>query len=162
MCHKTAREVSRYENVTMTNYWWVAPVLSLVGALLGGMLASWVSGLLAERRAERSLVREARIAVERWYATRVGPMNIYYPGVDPRILREISDELIKEFFNRHFEETVQAKSALGAVRHLDGVLGDIVDLQQWKLPEDRIDEIRSGLMRAETHAWKGTRAESKK
>lgn len=53
----------------------IVPALALVGGLLGGYLAQVVGGSVAERREDRRLLREARVALERWVATRTGPMG---------------------------------------------------------------------------------------
>lgn len=143
----------------MSDFWWVAPILSLIGALLGGMLASWVGSLLAERRADRALVREARIALERWHATRVGPMALGYPGIGQDIMKPISEDSIRQFFNRHLENTFEAKAALGAVRSLDGAFAEVLDLERWDLPAEEIEGLRIALLRAEKRAWKGKRDE---
>lgn len=49
----------------MTEYWWIAAFLVLVGVRLGGLLSSLITNMLSERRAERVLVSEARIALKR-------------------------------------------------------------------------------------------------
>ena len=135
----------------MVDFWWVAPILALIGALLGGMLA--------ERRADRALVREARIALERWHATRVGPVALGYPGIGEDIMKPISEDSVRQFFSRHLQSTFEAKVALGAVRNLDGAFADVLDLERWDLPAEEIEGLRSALVRAEKRAWKGKRDE---
>lgn len=139
----------------MTDFWWIAPVLALVGALLGGMLSSWVSNILGERRAERALVRDARIALERWHATRVGPYPLAYPGVDPSVMAAVSEEALTSFFERHLQATYEAKAALGSIRHLDRKVAATLDMERWDLPAEEIGELRSALVDAEKRAWKG-------
>jgi len=141
----------------MSDYWWVAPVLALVGALLGGMLSSWISNLLGERRAERALVRDARIALERWHATRVGPYPLAYPGVDPSVMTAVSDEALTRFFERHLQATFEAKAALGSIRHLDRQVAAALDVERWDLPTEEMEGLRSALVRAERRALKGKR-----
>ena len=141
----------------MSDYWWVAPVLALVGALLGGMLSSWITNLLGERRAERALVRDARIALERWHATRVGPYPLAYPGVDPSVMAAVSEDSLKRFFERHLQATFEAKAALGSIRHLDRQVAAALDAERWDLPTDQMEELRNALVRAEKRAWKGKR-----
>ena len=141
----------------MTDYWWVASVLALVGALLGGMLSTWIGNLLGERRAERALVRDARIALERWHATRVGPFPLSYPGVDASVMDSVSEKALMQFFERHLQATFDAKAALGSIRHLDNQLAASLDLERWDLPADQVDELRHALVRAEKRAWKGVR-----
>lgn len=144
----------------MTDYWWVAPVLALVGALLGGMLSSWISNLLGERRAERALVRDARIALERWHATRVGPYPLSYPGVDSNVMDAVSEKELTQFFERHLQATFEAKAALGSIRYLDRQLAAFLDLERWDLPTEQMEELRHALARAEKRAWKGKRDQS--
>jgi len=141
----------------MSDYWWVAPVLALVGALLGGMLSSWISNLLGERRAERALVRDARIALERWHATRVGPYPLAYPGVDPSVMTAVSDEALTRFFERHLQATFEAKAALGSIRHLDRQVAAALDVERWDLPTEEMEGLRSALVRAERRALRGKR-----
>lgn len=141
----------------MSDYWWVAPVLALVGALLGGMLSSWITNLLGERRAERARVRDARIALERWHATRIGPYPLDYPGVDPKVMAAVSEDSLKRFFERHLQATFEAKAALGSIRHLDRRVAAALDAEDWNLPTDQMDELRNALVCAEKRAWKGKR-----
>lgn len=141
----------------MSDYWWVAPVLALVGALLGGMLSSWITNLLGERRAERALVRDARIALERWHATRVGPYPLAYPGVDPSVMAAVSEDALKRFFERHLQATFEAKAALGSIRHLDRKIAAALDVERWDLPTKDMEGLRSALVRAEKRAWQGKR-----
>jgi len=141
----------------MSDFWWVAPVLALVGALLGGMLASWISNLLGERRAERALVRDARIALERWHATRVGPYPLAYPGVDPSVMTAVSEDALTKFFERHLQATYEAKAALGSIRHLDRKVAATLDIERWDLPVEEIEALRGALASAEKRAWKGKR-----
>jgi hypothetical protein len=141
----------------MSEYWWVAPVLALVGALLGGMLSSWITNLLGERRAERALVRDARIALERWHATRVGPYPLAYPGVDPSMMTAVSEDALKTFFERHLQATFEAKAALGSIRHLDRKIAAALDVERWDLPTKDMEGLRSALVRAEKRAWQGKR-----
>lgn len=143
----------------MGDFWWVAPIPALIGALLGGMLASWVGSLLAERWADRALVREARTSLERWHATRVGPVALGYPGISEDIMKPISEDSVRQFFSRHLQSTFEAKAALGAVRNLGGAFADVLDLERWDLPAEEIEGLRSALVRAEKRAWKGKRDE---
>lgn len=141
----------------MSDFWWVGPVLALVGALLGGMLSSWITNLLGERRAERALVREARIALERWHATRVGPYPLAYPGVDPSVMAAVSEDALKRFFERHLQATFEAKAALGSIRHLDRQIAAALDVERWDLPAEQMEQLRRALVRAEKRAWNGKR-----
>ena len=81
---------------------WIVPILSLVGALFGGSVSGLVSHRLAERRVDTDLVRDARIALECWYATRSGPWDPQYDGIDPELLKNISDRTLEDFFKRYF------------------------------------------------------------
>lgn len=137
--------------------WWLAPVLALIGALLGGVIAAWTNGLVAERRTERALVRDARLALERWNATRVGPSNVQYEGLSAELLAAVSDQAHRRFFDTHFAETTKAKAALGAVRHLDGRIAEVVDLDDWLIPHERVPQLREALSKAEARALWGRR-----
>ena len=53
---------------------WIGPIPSLVGALFGGSVFAPVSHRLTERRVDADLIGDARIALERWHATRSGPL----------------------------------------------------------------------------------------
>ena len=133
---------------------WLVALLSLIGALFGGVFSSIVSNRLSERRADLELIREARIALERWDAARSGPNDIKYPDVDESILKTIEDRLIVIFFDRYFEESYKTKVALGVVRHWDSRIADILDGSDWRIPEDRVDDLRSALKNAEMQAKK--------
>jgi hypothetical protein len=133
----------------MTDLWWVTPLLALVGGILGGSIASWVSGQIAERREDRRLLREARVALERWKATSHGPLVQGYPGLDPDQVRHVQERSTAQFFERHFEATLEAKAALGAVRRYDPRIAEVLDEETWKLPAERIDELRDALSAAE-------------
>lgn len=78
---------------------WFVPTLSLVGALFGGSISAIVSNRLAERRLDIELIREARIALERWHATRIGPLDPQYPGIDSKHLKNIGDQTLEDFFS---------------------------------------------------------------
>lgn len=133
---------------------WVTPILSLLGALLGGVIVARVNGQVAEHRAERALVRDARIALERWWANQNGPRDVNYPGMDPEFMAEVSRSAAREFFATYFLENSKARAALGAVRHLDNRIGPILDESpDWRLPADRVGELRSALREAEFRAW---------
>lgn len=138
----------------------IIPALALVGALLGGYLTQLTGGSVAERREDRRLLREARAALERWVATRTGPLGIAYPGISPEDMAPIQKRSLDEFFARHFEATFEAKAALGAVRRFDERIGRILDLDRWDLPIERIDELRDALTQAERRA-KLTKRETK-
>lgn len=116
---------------------WLVALLSLIGALFGGVFSSIVSNRLSERRADLELIREARIALERWDAARSDPNDIKYPDVDESILKTIEDRLIVIFFDRYFEESYKTKVALGVVRHWDSRIADILDGSGWRIPERR-------------------------
>lgn len=127
---------------------WLGPVLSLIGALFGGLLAVWFTARSNERRAIREQVREARIAVERCVASRLGPDAIDYPGMDPQVIAEIQRDRRKVFFERYFDSNFEAKAALGAVKHLDAELSRLLDKHSsWRLEEDEISDIRLALNR---------------
>lgn len=83
----------------------VVPVLALAGALLGGYLTQLTGGWVAERREDRRLLREARVALERWVATRTGPMGLAYPGISAEDMAPIQKRSLEEFFARHFQAT---------------------------------------------------------
>lgn len=127
----------------------VTALLALGGALLGGYLSQIVGGRVAERREDRRLIREARVAFERWVATRVGPVNLGYPGVPSDQMQPISEKAFADFFDRHFSATVEAKAALGAVRKFDSRIGEVLDLERWDIPSEQINEIREALQSAE-------------
>lgn len=127
----------------------VTALLALGGALLGGYLSQIVGGRVAERREDRRLVREAQVAFERWVATRVGPVNLGYPGVSSDQMQPISERAFADFFDRHFSATVDAKAALGVVRKLDSRIGEVLDLERWDIPSERINELREALQAAQ-------------
>ena len=133
---------------------WLVALLSLIGALFGGVFSSIVSNRLSERRADLELIREARIALERWNATRSGPIDPGYPGIDDARMKTIKDKALENFFERFFEESYKARSALGAVRDWDRRISDVVDDSSWRIPEDKLSDLRSALRDAEVRARK--------
>lgn len=139
---------------------WVVPVMALVGALLGGYLTQLTGGSIAERREDRRLLREARVALERWVATRTGPLGMAYPGISPDDMAPIQKQSLQDFFGRHFQATFEAKAALGAVRRFDERIGRILDLERWDLPIESVGELRDALTQAERRA-KLTKRETK-
>lgn len=139
---------------------WIVPVLALVGGLLGGYLTQIVGGSVVERREDRRLLREARVALERWVATRIGPMGVEYPGISREEMAPIRQQSLEDFFARHFQATIEAKSALGAVRRFDERIGLILDESRWDLPIESVGELRDALTQAERRA-KLTRRETK-
>lgn len=130
----------------------ITPVLALVGALLGGYLTQLTGGLVAERREDRRLLREARAALERWKATRVGPLALAYPGISRERMANKEDQSQQEFFRRHFEATFEAKAALGAVRRFDDRIGRVLDLDRWDIPLESLGELREAITLAERRA----------
>lgn len=131
---------------------WFVPLLSLIGALFGGSISAIVSNRLAERRLDVELIREARITLERWYATRVGPLDPQYPGIDSKRLKNIGDQTLEDFFQKHFEESYKLLAALGSVRSWDGRIGDVIDRSDWRIPEGAVPELRTALRDAERKA----------
>ena len=131
---------------------WLVPVLSLIGALFGGSISAIVSNRLAERKPDLELIKEARIALERWYATRNGPLDPQYPGIDPQRLKSIGDQALENFFQRYFEESYRLLAALGSVRSWDGRIGNIIDKSDWRIPEESVPELRTALKDAERMA----------
>lgn len=127
----------------------ITAILALVGALLGGYLSQVAGGRVAERREDRRLIREAQVAFERWVATRVGPVNPGYPGVPYEQMKPVSEKAFADFFDRHFSATVEAKAALGVVRRFDPRIGQVLDVERWDIPAEKIDEIRHALQRAD-------------
>lgn len=117
-------------------------------------------GWVAERREDRRLLREARAALERWVATRIGPMSLAYPGISPEDMAPIRKRSFEEFFERHFQATFEAKAALGSVRRFDERIGRILDLERWDLPIESVGELREALTQAERRA-KLTQRETK-
>lgn len=138
----------------------IVAVLALVGALLGGYLTQVVGGSVAERREDRRLLREARVALERWVATRTGPMGLGYPGISPSDMEPIQKKSLEDFFSRHFQATFEAKAGLGAVRRFDERIGRILDQDRWDLPIESVGELRDALTQAERRA-KLTKRETK-
>lgn len=138
----------------------IVPALALIGALLGGYLTQVVGGTVAERREDRRLLREARVALERWVATRTGPIEIGYPGISPTDMVPIQKKSLEDFFSRHFRATFEAKAALGAVRRFDERIGRILDQDRWDLPIESVGELRDALTQAERRA-KLTKRETK-
>lgn len=137
----------------MSSFWWVTPLLALVGALAGSALSPWLSARYAERRADRALVREARVAFERHRATRVAPDLQGYPGMSDQLIAEIREKTYREFFDNYFGETQKARAALGAIRHLAPETGEILDGADWRLRDEDATKIRGILERAEDEAW---------
>ncbi len=133
---------------------WFVPTLSLVGALFGGSISAIVSNRLAERRLDIELIREARIALERWHATRIGPLDPQYPGIDSERLKNIGDQTLEDFFQRHFEESYKLLAALGSVRSWDDRIGDVIDRSDWRIPKESVPELRTALRDAERRARK--------
>ena len=131
---------------------WIVPILSLVGALFGGSVSGLVSHRLAERRVDTDLIRDARTALECWYATRSGPLDPQYDGIDPERLKNIGDRTLEDFFKRYFEECYKLLAALGAVRIWDDRIGVILDRSDWCIPEDSVPELRVALKDAESKA----------
>ncbi|QDZ16294.1 hypothetical protein [Humibacter ginsenosidimutans] len=142
----------------MTDMWWLTPLLALLGALLGAFVSPWISGIVGERRAERTLVRDARIALERWNATRTGPSNVQYPGMDATLLAEVSNDAHRKFFTEHFAASLNARAALGAVRQLDDRIAKVVDVEDWRIPVESLIDLREGLAKAEMRAMAGLRS----
>ena len=138
---------------------WV-PALALVGALFGGYLTQLAGGSVSERREDRRLLREARVALERWVATRNGPLGMAYPGISPDDMAPIQKQSLEDFFSRHFQATFEAKAALGAVRRFDERIGKTLDQDRWDLPIENISELRDALTQAERRA-KLTKRETK-
>lgn len=48
------------------------------------------------------MLREARVALERWVATRLGPMGLAYPGITSTDLAPIQKRLSEDFLSRCF------------------------------------------------------------
>jgi hypothetical protein len=138
----------------------IVPVLALAGALLGGYLTQLAGGSVAERREDRRLLREARVALERWVATRIGPMSMSYPGISSADMAPIQKKSLEDFYDRHFQATFEAKAALGAVRRFDERIGRILDQDRWDLPIESVGELRDALTQAERRA-KLTKRETK-
>lgn len=130
----------------------LTPLLALIGALVGGFLTQLTGGRVAERREDRRLLREARVALERWVATRHGPIALEYPGTPPEHMAKITEQSRADFFQRHFTATVEAKAALGAVRRFDDRIGRVLDQDRWDLPMESIGELREALTLAERRA----------
>ena len=130
----------------------VVPLSALAGALLGGYLTQLTGGWVAERREDRRLLREARVALERWVATRTGPIGLGYPGVSEEDMAPIRKKSLEEFFARNFQATFEAKAALGSVRRFDERIGRILDLDRWDLPIECVGELREALTQAERRA----------
>lgn len=129
---------------------WIALILSFAGSLLGGVLTPWVNSRLSQTTKKVERIKQARVAVERWYATRVGPTEIEYPGLERSLLGEVNRRANLQFFDRHFEESYKVRAALGEVRQYDERIGEILDdSDDWRLPEKRVDELRDALKDAE-------------
>ena len=133
---------------------WFVRTLSLVGALFGGSVSVIVSNRLAERRLDIELIRDARITLERRHATRIGPLDPQYPGIDSERLKNIGDQTLEDFFQRHFEESYKLLAALGSVRSWDDRIGDVIDRSDWRIPKESIPELRTALRDAERRARK--------
>lgn len=130
---------------------WLAPVLSLIGALAGGLLAAWFTSQQEEKRIVREQVREARSVLERCAASRIAPDAIDYPGMETALMAEIRADRQKVFFNRYFDLNFEAKAALGAIRHLDDQLLQLMQQHDsWRLEEAEIAIIRVALTRIDS------------
>ena len=112
-------------------------------------MAACISHRLAQRRLDVELIREARIALEWWYATRVGPRDLQYPGVDPEFLKSVNDRAVDDFFKRYLEESYRLLVALGSVRSWDDRIGAVIHRSDWRIPEDSVPELRKALEGAE-------------
>lgn len=129
---------------------WLGPVLSLSGALSGGLLAAWFTSRREERRLVREQVRVARTAVERCAASQLGPDVIAYPGDDPQLIAEIRRNRWQIFFDLYFDSNFEAKAGLGAVRHLDTEMSTVLDEStSWRLEASEIAILRNALNRIE-------------
>lgn len=129
---------------------WLGPVLSLIGALSGGLLAAWFTSRREERRLVREQVRVARTALERCAASQLGPDVIAYPGADPELMAEIQRNRWQIFFDLYFDSNFEAKAALGAIRHLDAEMSRALDKStSWRLEPAEIAILRSALIRIE-------------
>lgn len=98
------------------------------------------------------MLREARVALERWVATRVGPMGLAYPGITSTDMALIQKRLSEDFLSRHLQATFEAKAALGAVRRFDERIGRILDRDRWDWPIESVGELRDALTQAERRA----------
>lgn len=128
---------------------WLTPMLSLIGALLGGIGSVFLTEFFRKRNVEVKLVREARIALERWYATRNGPSVKGYTGRSDELMQSVGYEEIRKYFANYISATLEAKAALGAVRHLDARIAKVLDVDDWKIPESDINELREALVSVE-------------
>ena len=125
------------------------PLLALAGALIGGYLTQLAGGRIAEQREDRRLLREARVALERCVATRVGPMDLQCPGISSATMGKISEQAVTTFFERYLTATFEAKAALGAVRHFDERIAKVLDEERWDIPIEQVEALRTALQRAE-------------
>ena len=62
----------------------------------------WSRIVLPKDRVDTDLIRDARTALECWYATRSGPLDPQYDGIDPERLKNIGDRTLEDFFKRYF------------------------------------------------------------
>lgn len=132
---------------------WITAMFSLAGALLGGVLSVWTNSRLSQMAEEVERIKQARVAVEQWYAARCGPSGVRYPELEQSLLDEVNRQAHLQFFDRLFEKSYKARVALGGVRQYDERIGKILDANDdWRLPEDRIDELRAALADAERRA----------
>lgn len=106
----------------------VTPLLALLGALAGGVLAQISGGWVAERHEDRRLIRDARIKLERWASSQVGPgLCIHYPGMSTSLLDEITLEANRTFFQRYFDSSFKVMVALSATKPFDAKIAKIMD-----------------------------------
>lgn len=149
----------------MTNeLWWLAPVFALIGALAGASMSAALTSVFAERRERRALFSEARVSLERWHATRNGPLVEDYEGLEPKILDQAKLETTVTFFTRHFDETFQAKAALGAIRDSDVRISAYLDRPDWKIEVADLPMLRSAISDGEARAmswWPARRVDPK-
>lgn len=125
-------------------------MLSLLGALAGGVLAAWFTSRKEANKVVRDKVDLARSALERLVAAQSGPDLMAYPGMDETFLAQIREERWRVFFEQYFTANFEAKAALGSLRHLDEALATKLDeMTDWRLDLEHLRELRAALSRIE-------------
>ncbi|GAA2219933.1 hypothetical protein GCM10009850_121610 [Nonomuraea monospora] len=93
---------------------WIAPVLGLLGALLGGFLAPWVNARLSHATARRTAFDNAISAIRTAQVVRHRPVSVQAEalGGDVDRAREFSRELVERGLERFIESQQAAIESL--------------------------------------------------
>lgn len=125
----------------------IATTLSLIGAFTSGVIVTLLNHRFNRPETYRTLVQNARIAFEKWEASKIGPgENIYYEGLDSELLDDIIRKAHEDFFERYFNTSFELKASLGPIRDLDERIDDALNNSSWKIEDEDIDQLREALI----------------